>query len=210
MNDALACIQQVRAQTYRPLEHVMVHDGPNPELRRRVTADWYPEVPLIFQELGRVWSDEFAYSRSAPPYQVAQLLASGPLQMWLADDEEMDPDHIKLLVNLLEETRSDFVYSKAVWYTAPGLQPPMAYIIGTYPPRPDQITNALYRIELLDYGKFETHVGRGTDWHQVGRWMEAGARYAMLDHVTFRHRADQIGGSDVTTEKRKLRGHEPC
>jgi hypothetical protein len=65
-------------------------------------------------------------------------------------------------------------------------------------------------VELLDYGKFETHVGRGTDLHQVGSWLEAGARYAFLNQVTFRHRADQVGGVCPNTTRQPLRGHVPC
>lgn len=206
------CIEQVRAQVYRPLEHVIVTDGPDPYVKKWLTsvgelaAADRSGVPIVFQETGRCWSDTFAYSPGAAAFQVAQLLAHGPLQMWFSDDEEMDPDHVELLVDLLQRRYCDFVYSKAIWYTAPGLEP-RSYIIGTFPPRPDTLTNTLYRVELLDYGKFETHRGRGTDWDQVSKWIEAGARYSFLDKVTFRHRADQIGGVCPNTTKQRLRGH---
>jgi hypothetical protein len=206
-DEAMACIDRVRAQSYRPLEHVMVSDGPDRALRLFVEASGPSTggVSLVFQETGRVWSDELAYSPGAVPFMVAQFLASGTLQMWLSDDEEMDPDHIALLVDLLEETESDFVYSRAEWYCPS--QPHLNRIIGTDPPTPDQLTNALYRTALLDYGKFETHVGRGTDWHQVSHWLAADARYAMLDRVTFRHRADQVGGQCAVQTRQPLRGH---
>lgn len=201
-------IGQVRHQTYRPLEHVIVADGPDPELRALLTGACKPgrDVPIIFQETGRCWSDEMAFSPGAAAFQVAQLLGHGELQMWFSDDEEMDPRHVELLVDLLESTNSDFVYSKALWYTAPGL-PPLSYIIGTYPPHPDQLTNCLYRTALMDYGKFETHMGRGTDWYQVDHWMKAGASYALLNEVTFKHRADQVGGTFPTVARQQLRGH---
>lgn len=206
-------IEQVRAQTYRPLEHVIVADGPDPALRSLIYEAKVGQiharskrVPIIFQETGRCWSDEMAFSPGAAAFQVAQLLGHGELQMWFSDDEEMDPRHVELLVDLLESTNSDFVYSKALWYTAPGL-PPLSYIIGAYPPHPDQLTNCLYRTALMDYGKFETHMGRGTDWYQVDHWMKAGASYALLDQVTFKHRADQVGGTFPTVARQPLRGH---
>lgn len=207
-------IQQVRNQSYRPLEHVIVSDGPDGTLAEHIKTFKYEEydaeVPIIFQETGRVWSDELEASPGTVPFIVAQYLATGPIQLWLSDDEEMDPDHVELLVDLMERRQCDFVYSKSLWYTAPGVQPVLSYIIGTFPPRPDQITNVLYRTALLDYAKFETHVGRGTDWHQISKWIEAGARYAFLDHVTFRHRADQVGGTYPVHHKQALRGHQPC
>jgi hypothetical protein len=215
--DVEECVYQVRAQTYRPLEHIIVSDGPDEALRDLICAlklqqvhDHEKRVPINFQETGRVWSDEFTCSDGAAAFQVAQLLARGPWQMWLSDDEEMEPDHVEVLMDLIEETQSDFAYSKAHWYTAdrPGL-PRISNIIGTIPPTPSQITNCIYSTALLDYGKFETHQGRGTDWNQVDAWIKAGARYSFLDRVTFKHRADQIGGVNSNVTKQVLRGHRP-
>lgn len=206
-------IKQVRAQTYRPLEHVIVSDGPDPVLAEIVDhircdqsldPDQDRVVPIVFAETGRVWSDELAYSPGAAPFLVAQMLAHGPLQMWLSDDETMVPWHIEELVRLLENGGHDFVYSRAEWWV-PG-QPELARIIGTDPPQPDQITNALYRTALLDYGTFEPHIGAGTDWHQVKQWMAAGASFAMNPQVTFSHRADQIGGNVGRRIRQPLRG----
>lgn len=202
---------EVRRQTYRPLEHVIVADGPDPVLRKLLAGEghnaYYHGVPIVFQETGRVWSDELARSTSAVPFMVAQFLARGTLQMWLSDDEEMEPDHIEALYDLMEESHSDFTYSRAEWWV-PG-RPALNRVIGTVPPTPDQLTNVLYRTALLDYGHFRPGVGRGTDWDQVGRWIEAGASYDMLDRITFRHRADQVGGVDPVTQCQPLRGWIP-
>jgi hypothetical protein len=203
-NDALSCVSRVRQQSYRPLEHVMVSDGPDPGLKLRLASKGLSDVPLVFQETGRCWSDELAYSPGSAAFLVAQFLASGPLQMWLSDDEEMDVDHVSLLVDLLQRTDSDFVYSRAEWWV-PG-RPELKRIIGRNPPAPDQLTNALYRTAVLDYGTFEPHVGAGTDWHQVSQWIAGGARYAMLNRVTFRHRADQVGGQVKNKTRQVLRG----
>jgi glycosyltransferase involved in cell wall biosynthesis len=211
-------IENVRAQTYRPLEMVIVSDGPDPTLadlmereRRRdelrpMVRGALPVVPIRFVECGRHWSSFLAASISAVPFQVAQWLARGDYLCWLADDERMEPDHIEALVDLLEQTDSDFVYSKVdIWAKD---DPSWRMVIGRDPPYLGTITNALYRADLLDYRGFTTHVGSGTDWDQIGAWMSAGARWAMLDRVTLTHRLDKFGeGPDFRSERRPLRGH---
>lgn len=219
LDEALLCVERVRNQSYRPLEHVLVSDGKHPDLRRAISEDRRQlaqalrfdasldpdrDVPLVFAETGRCWSDELAYSPGAAAFLVAQMLASGELQMWLSDDELMTADHVESLVKLLENTDSDFVYAKAEWWVPN--RPELTRIIGTYPPQPDQITNALYRTALLDYGTFLPGQGYGTDWHQISRWIEAGASYAMLDRVTFSHRADQVGAVPKNVVRQPLRG----
>jgi hypothetical protein len=213
-----ACIDQVRSQTYRPIEHVIVADGPDPALRELLyyeyavgmggpaDADWAgPDgVHLAFVETGRCWSAEWANSPAAAPFLVAQLLARGELQMWLSDDEEMDPRHVETLVDAVLGQDVDFAYSLTEWWVPD--RPELTRVIGTIPPRPDQLTNVLYRTALLDYGRFEPHVGRGTDWHQVAAWLAAGASYALVKQITFRHRADQLGGVAPVAYRQPLRG----
>lgn len=204
----LEAIENARAQTYRPLELVIVSDGPDDEL----AAAMYDEInrpgtdlAIRYVELGYHASSLFTYSISAAPFAVAQFLATGPLQMWLSDDERMTPDHVESLVALLTERDVDFVYSLAECYYAE--TPEQRFTVGQYPPAHGAIVNALYRRELLDYGMFELHTGSGTDWAQVRRWREVGASCALLTRVTFSHRIDKIGeGPDVRLEGQPLRG----
>lgn len=206
-SEILRTIENLREQTYRPLEHCIVSDGPDPVLRALI-ADLPPsDVPIKFVETGRQWSHFLAASISAVPFQVAQWLASGDCLMWLSDDEYMDSDHVESLVTLLEETDSDFVYPLVEVWFAPGIRLAQM-IVGSDPPALGSITHALYRAELLDHRGFMTHVGSGTDWDQVSHWIAAGARWAMLPRVTLSHRADKIGeGPDYRTARQPLRGH---
>lgn len=213
----MEAIANLREQTYRPLEHIVVSDGPDPELREMIgrnlnlhahdcikTPERY--VPIVFQECGFNWSSFLAASMSAVPFQVAQWLTRGPLLCWMADDERFQPDHIESLVTLLEEKDADFVYSRcAVWMLWHGPQHVME--IGTDPPVLGTVTNVLYRRELLDYRGFRQHIGSGSDWDQVQGWMQAGARWAMLDRVTMSHRADKQGeGPEYRPLRQPLRG----
>jgi hypothetical protein len=206
----LNCVRNVREQTYRPLEHVIVSDGPDDELRGLMRDELgrsdKAETPIVFQELGFQSSHFLAYSVAAAPFMVGQLLARGGLQLWMSDDEEMDPSHVEKLVHLLESGNHDFVYSRCRMYFKD--KPESAWVAGTYPQDGTQCTGVLYRRELLDYKTFIPHIGDGHDLTQVMEWIKAGASYDMLDEVTFGHRVDKTGdtGSGAHLYRQALRG----
>lgn len=202
----LGAIENIRAQTYRPLEHIIVADGPDDDLARLLANEvrgnpctskimglpvFEVDVPIRFQELGFWSSGLFTDSMSAAPFMVAQLLARGDYQIWWADDERaLVPDHIEKLVDLLELYDADFVYPR-VEMTWPGSD--RKAVIGGNPPRRGDFTHCLYRRDLLDKGMlFRTHVGSGTDADALERVMsQKGIRYAFLPEVTFTHRVDK-------------------
>lgn len=192
----LESIQNIRESSYRPLEHVIVSDGQDPLLRERIEAVRDDEdVPIVFVELGLNWSSFLAASMGAVPCQVAQWLARGEALLWATDDDRFDPDHVESLVDLLEQTDSDFVYSRSrVWRV--GTTPREHAVIGNDPPVIGATINVLYRRELLDYRGFRTHVGAGSDHDQMLYWPEVGARWAMLDRATMEHRADKLDGGE--------------
>jgi len=202
----LEAIENVRQQTYRPLEHVIVADGPDDDLEalleenietyvstvaERVEGgdpDYFVEIR--FQQLGFHSSSLFTDSISAAPFMVAQLLARGEYQMWLADDERMlVPDHIEQLVDLIEQYDADFAYPK-VEMTWPDSD--RKVVIGQNPPRNGQVTHMCYRRDALDKGAlFRTHVGSGTDWDAFARLMASGCRWVFNPQVTFTHQVDK-------------------
>jgi glycosyltransferase involved in cell wall biosynthesis len=212
----LEAIENIRQQTYRPLEHVVVSDGPDEALCDLIREQAYESVarfddddprrvPLRFVELGFNTTGFLAASFGAVPFATAQWLARGDYQVWMADDERFEPDHIASLVDLLEERDADFVYSLCRVYHVES--PHHVTIIGKDPPEYGQVTNVLYRRELLDYRGFRTHVGSGNDWDQVLHWVEVGARWAMLPRATMSHRADKWGeGTDYRPLRQPLRG----
>lgn len=192
-------IENIVAQTYRPLEHVIVSDGPDDDLtemlyqyERKNFFSTPPDqwVTITFQELGRQWSHFLGPdSTSAAPFKVAQFLARGDYQVWASDDERFEPDHIESLVDLIEQQGVDFAYSRSrCWWPH---DPDGGMVIGSDPPMHGTITQATYRVELLKHRMFELHVGSATDWDQISHWMEAGARWAFLDRQTHTHRVDK-------------------
>jgi glycosyltransferase involved in cell wall biosynthesis len=197
------CIENVRAQSYRPLEHVIVSDGQDDELDDAL-ADLGCDQQICSHEvqmsrrdaylirhvqLGRNWSTFLPDSFCAAPVTIGMLLASGEYQTWLADDERMDPDHIESLVDALEAAGADFAYSRVQMYRK-GQAPGHSYEIGSDPPQLGQITNALYRADLLKRGLFPFGAGMTADWACIQRWMAAGATWAYVPRVTLTHRID--------------------
>jgi hypothetical protein len=146
------------------------------------------DVPIRFVECGRHWTGLLSDSFAAAPLLVASLMATGEYQTWLADDERMAPDHVEALVDLLERSESDFVYGRVEMYWKD--RPTERWTIGTDPARYGQVTNALYRADILKRGLYRVGEGMQSDWATISQWIDAGARYAMLDRVTLTHRAD--------------------
>lgn len=211
----LACelIRHLAEQTYPHLEHCIAVEGPPDEAeataaRLREEAE-RTHVPTRVVALGRWWSRFLAASMSTVPFMVAQWMARGDAICWWADDERaLVPDHVERLVDLLEATDSDFVYPYVRLVPGPGV-PLIPHVIGSDPPMLGQITHALFRAELLDYRGFTTHVGSATDWDQTKHWLAAGAKWAMLDDVTFEHQIDKLGeGENFRAERQPLRGHK--
>lgn len=205
----LECIKTVRNQSYRPLEHVIVSDGTDPELatlirssasgliasdfsRGALTYGPPSDVPIRFVELGRNWSSFLTDSFSAVPFAVAQWVARGDYQVWLADDERwLSPDAIEVMVSALEAEGTDFVYPKVEMYRAE--TPEKRVIHGEPYPRLGTFTHCLYRADILDVprGGFQTHVGRANDHEQAQRWIAAGKRWSFVNQVLLSHRIDK-------------------
>lgn len=198
----LEAIENVRQQTYRPLEHVIVSDGPDRAVRLMVeeqqqVAEYHGHPEIRFAELGFWSSGLLRDSISAAPFMVAQLLARGEYQITLSDDERfLDTDAIAKLVDNLEMYDADFSYSKAEITFAWDAQ--KRDVIGCNPPRMGQITQFLYRRDALDRGMlFRTHVGSGTDWDSVSRTMQFRlpghhpTRWVYVPEILTTHRADK-------------------
>jgi hypothetical protein len=184
----------VRSQTYRPIEHVVVSDGPHPGLEWLVKqeAGYRPpgdHVIVRYVELGRNWSSYLPDSFCAAPNVVGMLVSSGEYQIFLADDERAEPDHIAALVAALENEGADFAYGRVRMYLA-GQTPEQGWDIGTPTPQCGQITNALWRADLLRRGLYPFGAGMTSDWACIKQWMDKGATWAYVDRVTLTHRAD--------------------
>lgn len=198
-------IRHVREQTYAPIEHLIISDGPDASIHEAAAEQiiaaerWSgPETGHRFSydaetyELGRNWSGLMPSSFGIAPLTVGYLMARGDYLMpWCDDERALTQSHISRLVGLLESSGADFVYPKVRIWRNGNPAGPETRTIGTDPPRHSQITHYLFRASTLErFGmpRWGTHP---VDWSLVSDWMAAGATWAMLDDCTFSHRLDQ-------------------
>lgn len=190
-------IAEIKAQDYPNLEHIIVSDGPDPDLRRLLwarghrPADVFTDggpTRLRLLGLGRNWSTFVPNSFGIGPILAGLLQARGEYACWWCDDERADPDHLTKMVDLLEQRGVDFAYPKVRFWWA-GQTPEDGVDIGTDPPQHGQFTHCVFRTDLLRRAMpaWGTHPG---DWALCEAWMAAGATWAMAPEVTFSHRGD--------------------
>ena len=194
------CIPSVVAQTYQPIEHIIVVDGPN-DLPETDT----PTRRIV--HLGRNWH---SFTPEGSWGSMARLVGSGLCRGdyigYLDHDDELLPHHVADLVALLEETDSDFVFGKMTMMRQ-GYTWPFDRVIGSAPPRFCHISqdSVIHKAELwhiansdpycrwnkahLPAGE-QIHATYASDWDMIGRWMEASAKWAFLDKVTMIHHRD--------------------
>lgn len=210
----LGCVENVQTQTYPNIEHIVISDGPDDQIRgvvdrwacnlmaladRQHPVDASPSTilmsrprlkPIRLYQLGRHWTGFLSDSYAAAPVIVGQFLARGDYACLWADDERAEPEHLSRMVALIEETGADFVFPTVdfYWHNSPHER----YLIGSDPPQLGSITHWLYKPSMIEKarGPYRTHVGRANDWEFIERAMAGGATWAWSKDVTFSHRAD--------------------
>lgn len=166
------CIPSVQAQDHPAAEHVIVSDGPDPELRDKLAALALP---------GTRFSELPEHDPAARWGHWARLrgieLARGEYITYNDDDDALRPEHCRLLAAALDEhPDADFAYSQM------NLQ---GSIIGGEPPAYCQIgtPQIMHRRGLLAAATWEQSLP-SIDWDLVERWLKAGARYVHVPAVT--------------------------
>jgi hypothetical protein len=145
--------------------------------------------PIRYFELGHNWhAISGDASWGCEPRAVGGYLAHGEYIGYIDDDDELLPDHCQLLVELIERTESDFVYSQMQ-------QAQSGAIYGRETLEYGQIGTpmVLHKVELLHSATWRAD-GYGNDGRLFLRWARlvqdggAGASYAYLPKVTVRLR----------------------
>ncbi|MDD4984706.1 MAG: glycosyltransferase family 2 protein [Dehalococcoidales bacterium] len=170
------CLPSVAAQSYPDIEHVIVSDGPDDNLLEHFGGYGVEKHGVRYFATGRRYNDW-----GVSPKNAALLLSAGDYIAYLDDDNKFLPEHIEKLVDLLEQTGADLVYSKFLWL-------PEGIVRGTPELRLGQIDTSvvLHRRELLAKGLWLPK-GHGNDFYTVANWVAQGARYAFLDEVTMKY-----------------------
>lgn len=169
------CIPSVQQQGYRPLEHVIVSDGPDPYLQS-----------LIGEHLGGL-PVPLRYGSTAVhrgcwgglPRRHATELATGEYLAYLDDDDTYRDDHVLQLAAVLDRNpHLGAAYSWMLCHMADGRElrypGPPGVMIGT--------PMIMHRRELLDIAGWQD--GPGEDWALIGAWLNAGVKFGEVPQVT--------------------------
>ena len=197
-------IASLEAQTYTDWQHVVVADGPDPELRGRMTARGYAgHGKRVFAELGRNWHGFLGGdgagqppgspgqrgargSRGVSAYLTAAYLAAGDCIGYLDQDCEYTPDHLQACAKALDATGADFAYTRMErWLNGQRWD-----LVGDGTPAHGRIDGniVVHRAELLRTANWRW--GGDADWDLIGRWTGAGARWEWVPEVTVRWHHD--------------------
>ena len=190
-------IDSVLAQSYRPIEVIVVDDG---------SDDATAEVARGYGALVRYQRQPRAGNGAARNRAVA--LASGELFAFLDADDRLLPGALERLAGALRDDPSlEAVYGHVREFVSPDLdaearsrlRPPIDRIAGCLP------TNMLMRRDaFLRVGEFATglRVGVTVDWS--ARAQELGMATTLLDDVLFERR---LHGSNNGIREREHRSH---
>ncbi len=167
------------SQTYPNIEHLIVSDGPDPELAEKLPPFIsgtrsryffqlpYHEEDLHWGHLARLYGLEYA---------------SGELIGYLDDDDAFRSGHVELLVAALgNNPDSGWAYSRMMSHMPAG----STSVIGEGPPSCGNIGTPMiaHRRETLEHGTWEA-ASAFEDWELVNGWTQKGIKYSAVEEVT--------------------------
>jgi len=172
------CIPSVSAQTYPHVEHIIVSDGPDEELRakfmsiqdpgfrRLILLDEHPAVPH--------WG---TFARTA-----GVEAARGEFIAYNDDDDALRPEHCALLAQaLIDHPEAGFAYSRMVSHNPSG-----DHVIGDcVPPVYGQLGSPMlmHRRDILQQAAWG-EPDAAEDWKLVELWIAAGVQYIHVHEDT--------------------------
>ncbi len=106
------CIESVRAQTYKNIEHIVVVDGRDRWENAQAILDacqfgsgWNEHLTILPYATG---TDRYNGHRI---YGAATYFANGDYLIFLDEDNALEPNHVEALVNVVKEKQLHWAYS---------------------------------------------------------------------------------------------------
>lgn len=180
------CMKSVRGQTWHEVQHVIVSDGPDPELDELIQHTTAAEGGMVtLDHLPDHAPELSAWGSRARNHALS--LCKGEYIAYLDDDNEYRANHIAILVDtLMCNPHADFTFSQMYRHKY------RDFIGGPFPAY-GSIDSSLimHRAGLperlgmwpspIPAGFGDTHA---PDWYVVERWLMGGARWVHAPHVT--------------------------
>lgn len=167
------CIPSVAAQTV-PVEHVVVSDGPDPELRELLAG-----VDVVYAEVHEHADDPC--NSGARARNRGLEVATGDLIAYLDDDNAFRPNHVETLAAALTERPDrDFAYSRMFRHG-------LGDEIGAEPPQHGRVDSSILmhrRGGHERFGWWPVPAPYEVDWEFVKAWVLNGAMWVFVPQVT--------------------------
>lgn len=176
------CIPSVDQQTYPAVEHIIVSDGPDPELAEKFSP------PRVSATLKR-WFFSLPEHDPGPHWGTfARLLgleyASGDLIGYVDDDDALRPEHCALLAKALMD------HPEAGWAVSIMASHSPSYgdgvlEVGHGPPSCGNVGTPmiLHRRSILEHGTWGP-ASDFEDWELVNRWLNEDIGYVQVPEIT--------------------------
>ena len=171
------CIPSVQAQDYDFVDHVIVSDGPDPELRAKISSLEPGRHPIYFYEIPE--REEIKFGTRARRYGIEQ--AKGEFIGYNDDDDALLPEHCRLHAErLMASPDAGWSISRMISQTPSGPVP-----IGSIIPSLGNIGTPMvvHRREMLDVATWGDP-GSFEDWDLFSQWLESEIHYVYLEDVT--------------------------
>lgn len=174
------CIPSVQAQGYLPwTEHLVVGDGPDPELREKLAQPWLNGWKnLWYRELPE-HDPEPHYGHFCRAYGLE--IAQGEYITYCDDDDALRPEHCHMLAAALDaDPDAGFAVSRMASHGPGGTS-----VIGHGPLACGNVGTPMimHRRSVLEHGTWD-HAGQFEDWDLVLSWINAGIKHVRVDAET--------------------------
>jgi glycosyltransferase involved in cell wall biosynthesis len=173
------CVVSVQAQAHGNVEHIIVSDGPDENLRDHFARWKPPRHPVRFTELGVHHPDpNFGhYARRR-----AVELAAGEYIAYLDDDDSYRPGHCALMAAALDaDPAAGFAVSRMLSHGPDSSLLSIGW--GSLACGNVGTPMICHRRDTLKNGTWGPP-SRLEDWELVARWLDAGVPYADVDADT--------------------------
>lgn len=180
-----ACVPSVQAQAWPAVEHVIVSDGPDPELHKAL-LDQLSQVARCAVPACETWLYELDAHDETPHWggparRAAVALARGDLITYCDDDDQLRPMHCTLLAEaLIQHPEAGFAVSRMLSH-----QPGGDVLIGTGDLAAGDVGTPMimHRRSVLETATWgEPHSFE--DWNLVWAWMQAGIGHVRVQAET--------------------------
>lgn len=200
-------IDSVRAQTHRAVEYIVI-DGGSTDGTVDILVKRARDIDYWLSEPDRGISDAF---------NKGIVLAIGEYVAILNSDDWMEPDHLEIAIDVLENTRADFVFGNLMLHATdgkashlllgePNYERQLRHTMPTINHPSLVCRRAMYRT----YGLFDVALSTAMDYEWLLRSHQAGAKGVYVPRLLVHMAMEGRSNADVTAGLAEVRRVSSC